>query len=769
MRVHVLAVVDDGRLGLPALADAIRRHSPDASIGAVWNGDPHRRPACPAPGIAWDDLGLPTPSPGIGWGHLLVALPAAHHGWVRAAATARRLAGAHDDLRPERLLIVRVGDVCVDGPLDHLLADTMPVTVVHRTGIEPFPSDGLSPSEADVVAFGRCSDALAVVDLTDPDVAGRLDQLVELATTLADAPMGAVLDRWAERSATWLRGVPVAGWSAPDQVWPTGAIDTSWLHAREPWRFDIGGRPTRVRLSSEPDLARRLTDTAPQRTGAPVALRLPGAIEVDAEIRTLVAAAIADHRRTAAPLPPEPFGADHRWFVRWLETPSPSWGAAVGRYWRAVRERRADLQVAFPELDAGDLPRFVEWCERSWRLEDRTSLLRPRVAEPSGPTSVGVAAGGLNVIGYLDHDLSLGDVGRRVVDALRAANVPVAAVAHRRTGSPLATTPIAVDDAVRYGTNLVVVNADQFHFFAADHGRTVLDGRRTIAYWFWELEQVPEQMREAISFVDEIWAGSQFVVDAFAAVSDVPVTLVPIPVPEPTVSGRDRASFDLPADRVIVLVTFDHFSVMERKNPLGAIEAFRRAFPEPTPDGPVLVVKTMNGHIRWENHERLLLAAAGRPDIVVRDEHLDRADQMALLAASDILVSLHRSEGLGLHCAEAMWLGTPVIATNYSGNVDFMSDHDSVLIDARMVPVEHGEGVYPADAEWADPDLDLAAAEIRSLVTDPKRRQRLAGAARRRMAEQPSPSATGRRIARAAGLIPPVAERSTRTSTKRTR
>ena len=268
-----------------------------------------------------------------------------------------------------------------------------------------------------------------------------------------------------------------------------------------------------------------------------------------------------------------------------------------------------------------------------------------------------------------------------------------------------------------------------------------------IGYWFWELEHVPLHMRQSIALVDEIWAGSRFVTDAFAAVSSVPVRHVPIPVGEPRRSGRGRSDFAVLADlgeRPIFLTVLDHLSVTERKNPIGVIDAFCRAF---TPDeGPVLIIKTMNGHQRWPNHLRVLAAANGRADIRVWDEALDRTDQMALMAAADCVVSLHRSEGLGLHLAEAMWLRTPTIATRYSGNLDFMNDDNSLLIDAELVNVEHGEGVYPPTALWADPDLEQAAAAMRRIAGDPALCARLAKAGRRTMEQQPSLADTGRLI-----------------------
>ncbi len=304
-----------------------------------------------------------------------------------------------------------------------------------------------------------------------------------------------------------------------------------------------------------------------------------------------------------------------------------------------------------------------------------------------------------------------------------------------------------VKNRVEFTNSVCVVTADQFPFLAADFPELFAATKRMIGYWFWELEYVPLHMRQSIALVDEIWAGTKFVTDAFAAVSPVPVRHVPIPVAEPQPSDRGRHDFAVLADvgqRPVFLAVFDHLSVTERKNPVGLIEAFRMAFT--ADEGPVLIIKTMNGHQRWASHQRVLAAADGRPDIRVWDETLTRADQMALVAAADCMVSLHRSEGLGLHLAEAMWLGTPVIATRYSGNLDFMTDDNSLLIDYDLVNVEHGEGVYPPTATWAAPDLALAAAAMRRIASDAELADRLAFAGRLTMGQQPSLLETGRLI-----------------------
>ena len=387
---------------------------------------------------------------------------------------------------------------------------------------------------------------------------------------------------------------------------------------------------------------------------------------------------------------------------------------------------------------------FRRWCRGAFSF-DNAPLLLP--APESKRTEVVVAdqlrSNGLNLVGYLTRESSLGDVARRLREALGTAKVPVSTIATQRTTSPDHYADV-IGNRVEFTNSLCVVTADQFPFLSGDFPELFAATRRMIGYWFWELEHVPLHMRQSIALVDEIWAGSRFVTDAFAAVSPVPVRHVPIPVAEPHASDRDRPDFAVLADlgqRPVFLTVFDHLSVTERKNPLGVIDAFRRAF-SPN-EGPVLIIKTMNGAQRRPNHQRVLAAADGRDDIRVWDETLERADQMALVACVDCMISLHRSEGLGLHLAEAMWLRTPTIATRYSGNLDFMNDANSILINADLVHVEHGEGVYPSTAKWAAPDLDEAVAAMHRIVGDTSMAKRLAAAGRYTMTRQPSLAETG--------------------------
>jgi glycosyltransferase involved in cell wall biosynthesis len=355
---------------------------------------------------------------------------------------------------------------------------------------------------------------------------------------------------------------------------------------------------------------------------------------------------------------------------------------------------------------------------------------------------------GVNVIGYHTSASGLGERARELVATLRAAGIPVSAWNVDRTESPSEhpLDPESDGSQTVYRTSIAVVTALELPNLVDSHSSLMTDVDSVIGYWFWELASVPEQHQHAIGLVDEIWTPSAFVFDAYRAATMKPVRLVPLGVCEPDPDDDERLDLGLDPNAFVFLVSFDHLSVIERKNPFGAIEAFKRAFPRGD-EAVALVIKTINGDVRTASSARLTEAASTDPRIVVSDGHLANSRHVALIGEADALISLHRSEGLGLHAAEAMWLGTPVIATRYSGTLDLMDNDCAALVDYQLVPVVNGDGAYPPEAEWADPNLDDAAQLMRQLVATPAFGAGLAESARKRMESQPPRASTGRRIA----------------------
>jgi len=192
---------------------------------------------------------------------------------------------------------------------------------------------------------------------------------------------------------------------------------------------------------------------------------------------------------------------------------------------------------------------------------------------------------------------------------------------------------------------------------------------------------------------------------------------MPLCVTLPQFDRLERRHFALPNRAFIFLYTFDFFSFIDRKNPFAAIRAFKLAFPKRTSD-VCLVLKVMNGKIDsplWVSMTQLI---DGDPRIVIINRTLNRGEVLALLDASNCFLSLHRSEGFGRGPAEAMYLGKPVIVTNYSGNTDFTLADNSCLVDFSLIQVEEGQYPFHKGQQWADADIQHAAWYMKRLCAD---------------------------------------------------
>jgi glycosyltransferase involved in cell wall biosynthesis len=255
------------------------------------------------------------------------------------------------------------------------------------------------------------------------------------------------------------------------------------------------------------------------------------------------------------------------------------------------------------------------------------------------------------------------------------------------------------------------LNADQAHNFAFHKGRSYFQGRYNIGAWAWELLDFPRDWLPRFKYFDEIWVPSSFVVDALSPVSPVPVIRIPHPISRvtiPTPPPDIRRRFSINEEDFLFLFMFDYHSVLERKNPLGLIEAFRRAFSPG--DSAALLLKT--SHTNRQSLKALTDTVAGAK-ISVIETILSRSDIHALYDACDCYVSLHRSEGFGLTPAEAMAAGKPVIATAYGGNMDFMNEGNSYLVKHNLVELDKDYPPYEKGSSWADPDVEHAAELMR--------------------------------------------------------
>ncbi|MCP9489107.1 MAG: methyltransferase domain-containing protein [Solirubrobacteraceae bacterium MAG38_C4-C5] len=365
---------------------------------------------------------------------------------------------------------------------------------------------------------------------------------------------------------------------------------------------------------------------------------------------------------------------------------------------------------------------------------------------------------GVDVAGFLRGGLGLGQAARLYVAALQGAGVPVrtTTIDPRMPdvlGAQLKTTEFAdlhLDEDLPF--NLVCVNAPELPQFAAEAGQKFFADRYTIGVWAWETDLVPASWDPAFRVVDEIWVYSTYVAEILGRAAPCPVVRMPLPIVAPDAAGT-RVSLPLP-DGFTFLFLFDFYSTLQRKNPLGLLEAFTRAFAPG--EGPHLVLKSFNGDYKPDRLACLREAAADRPDVHIVDRFVPEAERAALMAACDCYVSLHRSEGFGLTLGEAMALGKPVIGTGFSSTLDFMTPENSYLVRHTMTTVGPEGENYPAEGRWAEPDLDHAAELMREVWEDQEGARARGARARDDIAAEFSLEAVGtlarERLRRVSGL-----------------
>lgn len=349
---------------------------------------------------------------------------------------------------------------------------------------------------------------------------------------------------------------------------------------------------------------------------------------------------------------------------------------------------------------------------------------------------------GVNVAGYFDSHLGIGEAARQVRQALEAAGVPTAAITLPERRSDSAPPPPPSEPP--FPTTLMCVNADALEGAWAWLG-PAFARERTVGMWWWEVELFPDRWRRAFDGLDEVWVGSRFVADAVAPVSPVPVVTMPLPLTAREPAALTRAELGLP-DGFLFLFTFDFASGFGRKNPLGTIDAFSRAFAPGS--GAKLAIKHIGGDEHPRDRALMEEAAWAHPDVHLVGDHLPADRQAALTQACDCYVSLHRSEGFGLTIAEAVLAGKPVVATAYSGPLDFLGPSSAYLVDHELRPVGEGHDPYPSNARWAEPDLDHAARVMSEVYGDQDGARARAQLARDRLERSHSPAAAGEAMAR---------------------
>lgn len=332
------------------------------------------------------------------------------------------------------------------------------------------------------------------------------------------------------------------------------------------------------------------------------------------------------------------------------------------------------------------------------------------------------------VAGVLNSATGLGESARMNVDGLRRAGLPFSTI--DLSGSLLAPADLPGFDTAGQispagpGTLILHTPGSTLPYALVRCGRKLVQGKRLVGFWHWELAGLPADWRFGCSQLDEIWVPSQFCADAVRKSFKGPIHIIPHPVDVEGVRRKARLG-----ERFTALTIFNMASGFERKNPLATVRAFKKAFGVDATAR--LVIKVVNPDHYPEGMAMLEAETSTAPNIEVMVEVMPRKGVMELIASADVVLSLHRSEGFGMLAAEAMLIGTPVISTDWSATAEFVSADCGMPIPYRLIPANDPQGcTHDPSQDWADADVDAAAAALTRLRTDRDFAQRLADRAR---------------------------------------
>lgn len=412
-------------------------------------------------------------------------------------------------------------------------------------------------------------------------------------------------------------------------------------------------------------------------------------------------------------------------FFKWLNSPAEgsnqqSNNQILTNYLLGLHQKRPDLQAAFPDVLGKHCQAYLAWVSQDAAkqgihpvyLQAAFDANKKQVFSSSG------AMTGINVAGYLTAESGVGEAARGYVVALKSCGIETALLDFSAQAKcrKQDDTLSGFTSTNPHPTNLICINADQVHNFINHVSPQYLEQKYNIGLWAWELPNFPLEWWDRFDYFNEIWVGSTFMYESIIKQSPVPVVTIPHVVEINLARTYSSADFGVAENEFIFLFLFDFLSIFPRKNPLAVVEAFKKAF---KPDEPVrLVLKCINFEHEPENY-KILKDALADARITIIDKYLSKDEKNGLLSVCDCYVSLHRSEGFGLTIAEAMFLEKPVIATGWSGNMDFMTINNSYPVEYELSPLTEDYGPYKREQIWAEPSIAHAAQLMRQIYEEP--------------------------------------------------
>lgn len=371
---------------------------------------------------------------------------------------------------------------------------------------------------------------------------------------------------------------------------------------------------------------------------------------------------------------------------------------------------------------------YVDCVGDEWQLDDRLLAPtiarlseRPSIASPPEPSS---GRSDVSLVGYLKTTSGVGQIARAMLRTL--SGLPYALEARDiglRVGGERSHTRYEGLESKEVSGRLQIfnINADQIAPVLENIGAERWCDAYKVAVPFWELDKFPAQFAEPLEQFDELWATTRHIQAVlYRQFRDKPIIYMPPDLTPEMRSIRDRKSFGIGDHEFVVFFAFDFLSQLERKNPKGAYEAFKRAFPVSSEIKARFILKTLNGQYAPPDYASWREELLGDQRVTLIDTAMTHGDFLALVACANAILSLHRGEGLGLLIADAMGQNVPVVCTDWSGSVDLINQQTGYPVSFKLVPTPEGAYPYVDGHRWAEPDLDHAAWQLACIYRDPE-------------------------------------------------
>jgi glycosyltransferase involved in cell wall biosynthesis len=325
---------------------------------------------------------------------------------------------------------------------------------------------------------------------------------------------------------------------------------------------------------------------------------------------------------------------------------------------------------------------------------------------------------GINFIGLIKAEVGLGQSCRLIAEAIENTGIEYTVFNQIQINSCRqedSSWDYKITNTTPFNVNLIHINPPDLAIAFLTLDKSIWDYKYNIAFWLWELEEFPDEWVKCFDLLDEIWTPSEFVSNSIRKKTSLPVYTMVYPISAPTNDNFDRKYFKLPEDKFLYLCMYDSNSMTERKNPMAVINSFKKAF-KYSEQNIGLVIKINNPDAR--DLESISQSLKDYSKIYIIKEIMTKTEVNSLIKNVDVLVSLHRAEGFGLPLAEAMLLGTPTIATNWSANTEFMNGDIACMVGFDLITLDKDYGVFKKGNRWADPHIDQAAMFMRKLYED---------------------------------------------------